>query len=133
MIGYKLLLFSTFLLVTVGGGQPSWSTMYEGNNIYAFTTETWEECGLLCTRNFQRTEPGLIRTNCTAWYWNDPSNRHYANLCRFFEGEHYEQDNGQAISGLSGCYSLSTCWACLFVFLSICRKSSLYVPIIRNA
>ena len=105
-----IFLAATICIVTlVEGGQPTWSSMLEGNNIYTISTDTWQECGLLCTRNYQTIEQSLLGTTCTAWSWNDPSNRHYANICRFFEDEHTSTDNGQAISGVSGCYSLSTC------------------------
>jgi len=91
-------------------GQPNWSEMYQGDVIYSLPdTDTWEECGLLCTRNYQRVESVLWATNCTHWTWYDPSNRNYANLCRLFEYNVLVQENGQAISGLSGCFSLETC------------------------
>ena len=104
-----LVAFSLLLVVTTEGGQPRWSNMLQGNNIYTISTETWEECGSLCTRNFQRIETSLVNTECTAWTWYDPSNRHYAELCRFYEDVPSNVENGQTISGNSGCYSLSTC------------------------
>ena len=93
----------------IEGGQPSWSSMNQGNNIYTVQTETWQECGLLCTRNYQTVEQSLIGTTCTGWTWYDPSNRHYSQLCRFYGEEYTSSENGQTISGVSGCYSLSTC------------------------
>merc|ERR1711962_166564 len=93
----------------IEGGQPSWSTMLQGSNQYTLATETWEECGFLCTKNYQRVEQSLVGTTCSAWSWYDPSNRHYSKLCRFYDEEHTFSENGQVISGVSGCYSLSTC------------------------
>ena len=104
-----LFAYYLLLMLTTEGGQPNWSNMLQGNNIYTINTDTWEECGLLCTRNYQRIETSLINTNCTSWSWNDPSNRHYAEICRFYNDVPSHVENGQSISGVSGCYSLSTC------------------------
>merc|ERR1712154_53871 len=66
MFNYKLLVAYVLiagLMKDIDGGQPQWNRMLNGHSIYAFSTETWEECGLLCTRNFQRIDPGLAGTS----------------------------------------------------------------------
>lgn len=98
-----------FIVINIQAGQPKWSENCKGDLIYSLSTDSWEECGLLCTRDYQRVESVLWATNCTWWTWYDPSNRNYANICRLFEYDVLHEESGQAISGQSGCYSLSTC------------------------
>ena len=96
-------------VVKVEGGQPKWNKMYSGGAVYSTSTDTWEECGFLCTKDIQRTQPNLMNTKCSFWTWTDPSARNFSNLCQLFMSEGIIEDNGVTISGASGCYSLSTC------------------------
>ena len=102
-------LFAIWFMANVDCGQPIWNLESNGNSIYAISTDTWQECGLLCTKNLQKIERGLQNTECLYWTWSDPSNREYDNVCRFHGSEATSEYNGHTISGPSGCYSLSTC------------------------
>ena len=77
--------FVTSIVICVQCRQPSWNVEFQGDNLYALTTDSWQECGLLCTRNMQRTEDSIKSTTCSFWTWNDPSNREYNNVCRFHQ------------------------------------------------
>ena len=114
MLDYKSLAICTSLIIliivlNVDGGQPKWNQMYTGTSVYSTSTETWEECGLLCNRDIQRTVPGLMNLKCSFWTWIDPSARNYANICQLLTSQGNIEDNGVTISGTSECYSLSTC------------------------
>ena len=101
--------FATLAMTTVRGGQPAWNVEFVGDSLYAISTETWEECGLLCTRNIQRLEEGLKTTKCSYWTWSDPSNREYNNVCRFHREDITLRHNGGTISGPTGCHALWNC------------------------
>ena len=112
MSNAKLLITTTGVILLMScmevySGQPRWNIRYTGESMYGTSTETWEECGLLCTRNFQWVDQ--VEGECLFWTWINPSPREYSKLCRFYESEGEIEDNGATISGASGCYSLHTC------------------------
>ena len=106
---FVYIFFVTSILICVQCRQPSWNVGFQGDNIYALTTDSWQECGLLCTRNMQRTEDSLKSTTCSFWTWNDPSNREFNNVCRFHQEVYSTEYNGGAISGQTGCFTSETC------------------------
>jgi len=114
---FVFIFFVTSIVICVQCRQPSWNVRFQGDNLYALTTDSWQECGLLCTRNMQRTEDSIKSTTCSFWTWNDPSNREYNNVCRFHQEIYSTEYNGGAISGLTGCYNSNL----LIIFYIVCN------------
>lgn len=109
LLFFKYLFIGTMVMRSVLCDQPLWNEEFIGDTLYTTSTETWQECGLLCTKNLQRSEYSLKSTECSAWTWNDPSSREYNYVCRFYHHNVSKEYNGNSISGATGCYSIYTC------------------------